>query len=476
MSTATAPLAAPAAATKSGGGQPRVLLLSMRDYARNRAHVTQFEFEDVIAAVDTVQLVRPRAESNSELAGLLHRVKNRGRRLVGDMPRTAVLAPEPIEGEYDLFFAVFHFPTDLPHLLALGDWRRRCRKAVAFVIEMWSKELPKSAPYLPLLNDFDEVFLFNAASVGEVARLVRAPLAFLPTGVDAFRFSPFPNPAPRLIDFMSYGRRSPTVHRQLVEWAQEGELFYHYDTVGDATVPDYWLHRNALASQLRRARYTLAYKVNESRSIRTGGEEALAVRYFEGAAAGTVMLGSRTDAPEFAANFGWDDAVIDLPYATTDLRGFIADLERDPARLARARTANAVHSLRRHDWVYRWAQVLDAVGLPHTPAMAARVAQLHAIADDAEAAPERRGEEQVAMARAAAARGRGVARARPITPRADDAGAPAVDAAPASLAAVSGLAAVTPSLTSDVKQCPNCAERSPSSAVVCRYCGETLPV
>lgn len=474
MSTATAALAAPAAAP-SGATQPRVLLMSMRDYARNRAHVTQFEFEDVIAAVDSVQLVRPRARSNSELAGLLHRVKNHGRRLVGAMPRTAVLAPEPIEGEYELFFAVFHFPTDLPHLLALGDWRRRCRRAVAFVIEMWSKELPKSAPYLPLLNDFDEVFLFNAASVGEVARLVRAPLSFLPTAVDAFRFSPFPSPAPRVIDFMSYGRRSPAVHRQLVEWAQEGALFYHYDSVGDATIPDYWLHRNALASQLRRARYTLAYKVNESRSVRTGGEEALAARYFEGAAAGTVMLGSRTDAPEFAANFGWDDAVIDLPYATADLRGFIADLERDPARLARARTANAVQSLRRHDWVYRWARVLDAAGMAHTPAMAARMRELSAIADEAETAPETSAEEQVAMARAAAGAGSRGARPRPATPRAHDARAPGVELSHDPLIGGSSLASITPSLTSNVKQCPNCTERAPAAAMVCRYCGETLP-
>lgn len=461
----------PAGSAPTGGASPRVLLLSLRDYARNRAHVTQFEFEDVISAVDSVQLLRPRASSQSEIAGLVHRVKNRGRRLVGAMPRTPVVAPDPPDGEYDLFFAVFHFPTDLPHLLAVGDWRQRARKAVAFVIEMWSKELPVNAQYLPLLNDFDEVFLFNAASVGQVARLVRAPLHFLPTAVDAFRFSPFPNPAPRVIDFMSYGRRSPVVHRQLVDWSQEGELFYLYDTLGDATVPDYWLHRNALASQLRRARYTLAYKVNESRAVRTGGEEALAARYFEGAAAGTVMLGSRTDAPEFDACFGWDDAVIELPYAAPDVRGFVTDLERDPARLARARTANAVNSLRRHDWVHRWAQVLDAVKLPHTPAMAQRVQQLNAIADEAAAAPERGAEEQAVMARAAASPG-ATRRTRRSTPRAHDVPPPA---APAAVAAAADAASITQSLMSNVKQCPNCAERSLASATVCRFCGETLP-
>jgi hypothetical protein len=453
------------------------LVLSLRDYERNRAHVTQFEFEDVIASVDAVDLVRPRVRSGAELAQLAHRVRNQGRRLVGSMAQFAFVEDRPIERDYELFFAVFHFPRDLTHLPALKGWRRRCRKAVAFVIEMWTAQLPAAAQYLHLLNDFDQVFLFNAASMGSVARLVRAPLAFMPTAVDAFRFSPFPNPAPRAIDFMSYGRRSPAVHRQLLEWARDSDLYYHYDTVGDAGIPDYWLHRTALAASLRRSRYVLTYKVNANRSARTAGEEALAARYFEGAAAGAVLLGSRTDAPEFDACFGWEDAVIELPYAPTDLRGLVRGLERDPDRLVRARTANAVHSLRRHDWVHRWAQVLDAVGLPHTPAMRARAARLAALADHAEAHPERSAEAQ-AEARRAAARtsGHGL-RERLATPRAAaEPDHPQAGHPPALVGAADAASRIQEtSPLVGTKMCPNCSEYSPAAARVCRYCGESLP-
>ena len=464
-------------AAEAPPADPRVLVLSLRDYERNRAHVTQFEFEDVIAAVDSADLIRPTVRSGAELALLTHRLRNKARRLVGSMAQFAFVEERTVERDYDLFFAVFHFPRDLTHLPAIRGWRRRCRKAVAFVIEMWTAQLPAAAQYLPLLEEFDQVFLFNAASAESVARLVRAPLAFMPTAVDALRFSPFPNPAPRVIDFMSYGRRSPIVHRQLLDWAADSGLYYNYDTVGDASIPDYWLHRTALASALRRSRYVLTYKVNANRSVRTAGEEALAARYFEGAAAGAIMLGSRTDAPEFDACFPWEDAVIELPYAPTDLRGIIEELERDPDRLARARTANAVHSLRRHDWVHRWAQVLDSVGLPHTPAMRRRAEGLAGLADEAEANPERSAEAQAEARRAAARTEAHGGRGRLATPRADAEPEPPSGSHPDVLvgAAAAALRVQQTSLLVDRKMCPNCSEYLPASARVCRYCGERLP-
>ena len=157
-----------------GRTHPRVLLLSLRSYERNRAHVTQFEFEDVICAVDSAHVLAPRRRSQSEAAMLLHRVRNKGRRLVGRMAQDAFVDEQEVADDYDLFFAVFHFPRDLTHLRHVKHWRRRCRKAVAFVIEMWSTELDAARQYLPLLEQFDQVFLFNAASIPRVAKLMGA--------------------------------------------------------------------------------------------------------------------------------------------------------------------------------------------------------------------------------------------------------------------------------------------------------------
>jgi hypothetical protein len=97
-----------------------------------------------------------------------------------------------------------------------------------------------------------------------------------------------------------------------------------------------------------------------------------------------VLLGSAPRTAEWEICFDWPDAVIDIPYDAGDLREIVDDLDAQPERLARARTDNVVAALRRHDWVYRWAQVLDAVGLPHTTGMAERMELLDDLAAMAE--------------------------------------------------------------------------------------------
>jgi hypothetical protein len=58
----------------------------------------------------------------------------------------------------------------------------------------------------------------------------------------------------------------------------------------------------------------------------------------------------------------------------------IADLEGHPSRLARIRRDNVVNSLRRHDWIYRWSEILGIVGLPHSCELAEREKRLEIMA------------------------------------------------------------------------------------------------
>ena len=58
----------------------------------------------------------------------------------------------------------------------------------------------------------------------------------------------------------------------------------------------------------------------------------------------------------------------------------ILSADRQPERVARIRRDNAVNVLRRHDWVYRWRQVLDVVGLPASQGMTLREAHLERLA------------------------------------------------------------------------------------------------
>ena len=107
----------------------------------------------------------------------------------------------------------------------------------------------------------------------------------------------------------------------------------------------------------------------------------MGIRFFEGISGGAVILGTPPQTETFTQNFDWSDAVIELPSNATNAAEVIADLNLQSERLKEIRKNNVINSLLRHDWVYRWGQILDRVGLSHTPKMAQRRAFLQSLAD-----------------------------------------------------------------------------------------------
>jgi hypothetical protein len=360
----------------------RILLFSGRNTRVQMWEVPQLEFEDVICEVDSVHVLAPPFNSRSDLHATLSQGMNWLRRSAGLLKQWPIDEIE-IDRDYEMFFAVFHFPQHLAYLKKLKGWRQRCRTAVAFLVENWTGEMPKYRSYLRLLRDFDHVFVFNGASVPALADLVQRPCHFLATATDAISFCPYPLLPERTIDCFGIGRGSPTMHRQLLELAERDEIFYVHD-LAKREVPNYRAHRKLLSSFMKRSRYFPAYRVSDSRLSWTGGEEALATRYFEGAAGGAVMIGSHPECAEYYECFDWPDATIPVPWEPDDMRRILADLDAQPERIARVRQNNVVNSLRRHDWVHRWVQVLDTVGLAPTPAVQARLSRLERLAQMAE--------------------------------------------------------------------------------------------
>jgi hypothetical protein len=75
------------------------------------------------------------------------------------------------------------------------------------------------------------------------------------------------------------------------------------------------------------------------------------------------MLGEIPNNEVFPQLFDWPDAVIPLPYDSSDIDMVIKELDGDPERQGRIRRTSVAQALLRHDWVYRWEAILDAVGL-----------------------------------------------------------------------------------------------------------------
>jgi hypothetical protein len=364
-----------------------VLLLSLRKVEDLVAYCAQYEFEDVIASVTSADMAAPISLEGLELSRKAYKLV---RYLTGSPQLADAAAPRLtarlLEKEYDLFLPIFSHAHQLFALSCIPGWRKRCRKAVCFIAEAWDNQLP--GYLLELLSGFDHVFLGTQHAVDAVARLSGRPCSYLPQGVDALRFCPWPDPPARAIDVCNIGRRSPVTHGKLLDAARRGRFFYYYDTVKAAArqvtfhVSSAAEHRLLLANLLKRSRYFVANRARANQPELIRGRDEIAGRFFEGAAAGAILIGDPPDTEAFRRRFDWPGAVISMPFDAPDVMERIEALDGDPARQLRIRKENAINALLRHDWVHRLRTMMEAVGMAPLEPMRAREERLRSLAEE----------------------------------------------------------------------------------------------
>jgi hypothetical protein len=369
--------------------QANVLLLSERRIADLVAYCVAYEFEDTFAAVTDAQRIDATDLSALEFSRRAYKLA----RLASGSPSLARrLAPYPrskvlLERDFELFFPVFSHTYELYSLATIPNWRQRCRKAACYITEVWSDMLP--GYLLELLSAFDHVFLGSRHSVQDVARITGRPCTYLPLAVDVPRFTPASLDQPRPIDVCNIGRRSPVTHQALLEEAERQRSFYYYDTVAASgtdlkhrtfRVDSPHEHRRMLATLLKHSSYYIAHRSYVNKPEFTEGREEISARFYEGAAAGTVMIGEAPRVEEFKRQFDWPDAVIHVPFDSPDIGRILADLDGDPERLRAIRRNNAREAALRHDWLHRIQVVFDVLGMAPTDGMRARAQQLDQIA------------------------------------------------------------------------------------------------
>lgn len=358
---------------------PRVLVFSQRNASeRLPFRCAHFEFEDVIAEVDAVEMLAPRFDVST-------RLYSRAKQLAYHTP--LVLNPglprPKFDRTYDLFVAVCGDPTDMLHIQALGDWRQKCRKAICIIDEIWVTQMDRYANYLRLLKQFDSVFLYYSQSVEPLNQRIGPRAVYLPPAVDTARFTPYPHPPQRVVDVYSIGRRSATTHQALLQMAADRSIFYIHDTTSADHVPDPVEHRNLYASIVKRSRYFIVNPGLIDRPDIRGNQIEIGYRYFDAIASGTIMIGERADNAVFPQLFDWPDALLYLPYNSPDIGAVMQELDRDPEKQARMRRTGAEQALLRHDWVHRWETILAQVGLDPLPALAERKTRLRNLAASA---------------------------------------------------------------------------------------------
>jgi hypothetical protein len=381
----------------------RVLIAS--DYnSKERAHFTSsYEFCQVIAECEDADLVAPSIYNSLEkyLGSILPPHDNLGvqrdfnrlvagiRKRVG-LKNAPTIVPVNLSKDYELFVYMAWSPQALVELPRIRNWRQRCSKAVVFIQELWASTIEQNREYLKLLDQFDHVFLLHPGSVAGTQKYTRTPCSFMPAGTDCLIRTPYPSTPERVIDFYSIGNRAEGLHKQLVNLAEKQQIFYLYDSLSssDSRMKSWREHHLLVANNIKRSRYFIAFSpaaIATYKAGQTKSEQVVPNRLFEGAAGGTVMLGQAPECPEFYEHFDWPDAVIKISPNPDDIKEVLEELESQVARTERARHTNAIQSLRRHDWVYRWERMLEAVDLKPSPKAHKRKLQLHQLADTAEA-------------------------------------------------------------------------------------------
>ena len=304
------------------------------------------------------------------------------------------LEPVTVTQDYDLFVIVCQTLKELLYLNSIKGWKERCRTSVCIIDEIYVAEVKQSKNFLRLLRQFDHVFTELRESAEPISEIIERPCHYLTAAVDTLRFTPYPNPPARSVDVHSIGRRRPGIHDALLALARRDGIFYVYDIFeggAETRVLNYREHRDLIAAIAKRSRFFMVAPAKWDVPQETRGQVAIANRYFEGAAAGAVLLGQSSATDEFRELFDWDDVVVEIRADGADVEDVLRALAADPERVMRMSRRNAAQALLRHDWVYRWRDLFEHVGLTPGPALLARerrLRELAALAAESAAEPE----------------------------------------------------------------------------------------
>jgi len=363
--------------------KPRICMPTARGFKKKAFYCAQYEAQDVLLDVDDVDLIHLEPRRGYEFKEAWQR-----RLLFRDVTRKLIFANPGLHKvrltqEYDLFMVMCQMEHDFLNISAIEGWQDHCKTSVCWIQEMWAERIPLFKHWIHSLQRFDHVFVSAQGSVAALSDAIGRPCRWLPDAVDTLRFTPYPKPPARVIDVYSIGRRREEIHRALLEAARRKDIFYVYDTFGGSmsNVLNYREHRDFFSNMAKRSRFFVVAPAKAGTTGETGGQVEIGARYYEGASAGTVMIGHVPECEAFQELFPWQDAVISLQADGSDVTKVLSSLEAEPERISAISRRNAAEALLRHDWIYRWKEILRVAGIEPSPRTKLREQRLRDLAE-----------------------------------------------------------------------------------------------
>jgi hypothetical protein len=362
-------------------GPARVCMPTWRSFARMPFQCYRYEAQDVLCQLDDVDLL-PLEPG----AGFRIREKLQRRLLWRDYSRQLAylnpgLRPIHLKQDYDVFIAVCENWWDLLYVNAVKGWKDRCRTSVLWLDELFVQMLPRYRHWLPSLLRFDHIVLGHASSAKALSAWLGRECHCVSPAVDVLRFHGDTPPVERPIDALSVGRKHAGIHKALLAQVEAERIFYMHDTlVGTSLeVADLAQHRNMLANLLKRSRFFVVGR-GMMGEAEAGGEHIVGARYYEGTAAGSILIGEIPRCQGYDEGFDWPDAVIELRVDGSDTYAALKYLSDNPDKMAAISRRNAVEAALRHDWLYRWKKIYAIAGIPVTERMNFRQETLRKLA------------------------------------------------------------------------------------------------
>ncbi len=354
---------------------PNLAILSQRGLSTHVSRCCGYEFEDVLReAFPGTRLYAPRLNPSIQ-AGLKVKARVAHTGSFGGIFDN-VFAVEQAD-EHEVLLASMGNARDLALLGAVKDWRRKSRYAICWIHELWIGEIPRLRGMLRVLEQFDLVLSSLYYTAEKLREELKGPdVIYLPPGVDTLGFAPVTEPSLRPIDITNLGKIAEATHKSLFQYVKRIDGFYFFDTekgTHEARSPSE--HRFRYANILKRSRYFLCHFAKVAFED-SGGQLEFGLRYFEGLAAGCVVLGSRQSRPDFDEYLGWEDSVIEMPFECPNASEILQKLDRESDRLREISARNVRRSLEGNDHVHRWQTIVDRLGLPHQYHMSRRQEQV----------------------------------------------------------------------------------------------------
>jgi hypothetical protein len=212
------------------------------------------------------------------------------------LPRQS-FSPDPADIAWHILMGPENYRLDL-----FTGWEKKYKTKILYLYDT----LPAQYPLIKRLfsgGDWDILITSFNDAVDDLQRLTGRKWHYIPQAADLSIFQPAAFEE-RAIDFSAYGRRYPALHEILKEFCSNHKLYYDYTTHdGKHPTADAEELYKQYGWHLVHSLFTFSWPVELTNPARAGHLRPITCRWFEAAAAGTIVIGKKPGNPSFDSLF-----------------------------------------------------------------------------------------------------------------------------------------------------------------------------